>query len=94
MKYERDSAYEVLEDVVQKLFSRVTAAERIINSTQSDINHMKVLISNINGFLDSQKCVAISPECCKHVHTKVTDDGKYETVTCAHCGLMLSYILL
>ena len=94
MRYEKEDAYEVLEDVIEKLKYRVDTAERSIKQTYSNIDDMKKIIRDINEFLDSQRCVAVNPAYCKHTHKKITDDGKYETVTCADCGLMLSYVLI
>jgi len=94
MRYERESAYEVLEDVASTLTRYMSDADRVIKRALQDIALTQQTIVDINEYLDRQRCVAKDPVYCKHTHKKVTDDGKYETVTCADCGLMLSYILL
>ena len=94
MQYDGMSAIQVLEDVSKVLTRKVENAEKVIRQTQGNIADMKNTIRDIDEFLADQVVnnrSKIDPQRCLHINKKIESTNTHETVTCADCGLMLSY---
>ena len=94
MQFDGMNALQVLEEVAETLTKRVSNAEQVLKQTQRNIADMKNTIDNIHEFLEEQadkNRSKVHPSQCRHMNKIVVDDEHAEVVTCADCGLMLSY---